>query len=214
MRIPSAHPDEAFTVLAYLVTTGVDKLIVGSSGQGRAYDALPAITAKQAPWLAAKQAQFPFVTQASWDILMAGMNYPDDPNAEAFLPNMSDAWARLLDFGGLMSYSQGVNLATEEATLESDLTSIFNTTYLTIAGNAGVPGVTLSFHDGSDRATTSISDGYYALRVTSGWSGTVTPSLNGYAFVPPFRTYTYVLTDKIHQDYTAFHVIFLPLVMR
>jgi|GEM_PF-315207 len=210
----SAHPDEAFTVLTYLVTTGVDKLLVGTSEQAPAYTGVPAITAKQAAWLAAKKAQFTFVTQASWDILMAGLNYPDDPSAESFMPNMIESWNRLQDFSLLLANNAVVNLATEETTLESDLAAIFNTTYLTICGNAGVPGVSLSFHDGSDRATTSIHDGYYALRISSGWSGTVTPSRSGFAFVPAYRTYTYVLTNQTHQDYTALPLLYLPLVIR
>ena len=36
-----------------------------------------------------------------------------------------------------------------------------------------------------------------------GWSGTVTPSLNGYIFSPANRTYSSVSADQISQDYAA-----------
>ncbi len=210
----SAHPDEAFTVLTYLVTTGVDKLIVGTAEQAPAYGAISALPAKQAATLASKKIQFPFVTQESWDILLDGLDYPDVPSAEGFMPNFLESWNRLLDFTDLLKNNKGLTLATEEATLEADLTAIFNTAYLTISGNAGLGGATLSYHDGSDKTATSIPDGSYALTVSSGWSGTVTPSKPGWVFSPPFLTYTYVLTDKTHQDYSALAQIFLPLTFR
>jgi multiple sugar transport system substrate-binding protein len=209
------HPDEAFTLLTYLVTTGVDKLIIGTSGQAPAYGgAVSAITAKQAAWKTTQAASFPFVTSDSWNVMLAGLNYPDDPSAEGFMPNQIESWARLQSFGDLLNYTEGLDLAAEETTLEADLTSIFNSSYLLISGNAGVSGVTLSYYDDTDKTATSISDGTYAFPVSSGWSGTVTPSKAGAVFSPAHRTYTYVLTDKTGQNYTASYPIYLPLVIR
>jgi len=122
----TAHPNEAFQALAYLVTKGVDKLIVGSKTTPPPYGAVPAYTAKQAPFWAAKAAQFPFVTATSWNILKAGLNYPDVPSAESYTPNINEAWTRVQTFGDLLGTKKGLNLATEEATLQTDLTAIFN----------------------------------------------------------------------------------------
>lgn len=47
------------------------------------------------------------------------------------------------------------------------------------------------------------SNGDYTDYVLSGWSGTVTPALTGYAFSPVDRTYTNVTSDQTGQDYTA-----------
>jgi hypothetical protein len=210
----TSHPEEAFTVLAYLVTTGVDKLIVGTPGQPPAYGAIPAIPSKQAPWLAEKQTQFPFVSQASWDVLLDGLDYPDVPSAESFMPNMIESWNRIQDTGNVLKNNKGLDLASEEATLEVDLTAIFNTSYVLISGNTGASDVTLSYFDGSDKTATSIFDGSYALTVSSGWSGTITPSRAGYAFSPPYRTYTYVIADQAAQDYAALPQLYLPLVIR
>ena len=74
---------------------------------------------------------------------------------------------------------------------------------ITISGNAGAPGVTLSYFDGSNQTVTSDGSGAYYIPVPSGWSGTVTPSRPSYAFFPTSRTYTNVTANLTAQDYTA-----------
>jgi multiple sugar transport system substrate-binding protein len=118
------YPTEAFTVLAYLIDTGIQKLVVGTSQTKPAYGGIPSIDSGRSAWLASQQAGFPFVK--NWDTLQAGLNYPDAPSAEAYMPNINDAWIRLQTFGDLLSYNKGVDLATQEARLESDLNAIFN----------------------------------------------------------------------------------------
>ncbi|MGA2490900.1 MAG: hypothetical protein ABSF99_12095 [Anaerolineales bacterium] len=117
------HPAEAFTVLAYLIDTGIQKLVVGTPKTPPAYGAIPGVASLRGPWVASEKANFPFVT--NWDVLVAGLNYPDVPSAEGYMPNINEAWARLATFGSLIT-TQKVDLAKEEATLESDLTTIFN----------------------------------------------------------------------------------------
>lgn len=73
----------------------------------------------------------------------------------------------------------------------------------TISGNTGVGGVTLSYSDITAQTVTSNGSGDYSLTVNSNWSGTVSPSLTGYVFTPPSRSYSHVLTDKNNQDYAA-----------
>jgi multiple sugar transport system substrate-binding protein len=122
----TAHPDQAFDALSYLVTTGVDKLVVGTSDTPSAYNALPAITDKQQPFWDAEATQFPFVTSDSWKILKAGLNYPDSPNAESWMPNFNQAWDYINNWGSNLSYKHGLSLPTQETILEADLTAIFN----------------------------------------------------------------------------------------
>ncbi len=118
------HPAEAFTVLAYLIDTGINKLVVGTPTTKPAYGAVPSQTSLRAPWLAAQKAAFPFVQ--NWDVLVAGLNYADIPSAEGFQPNMNESWARTAVFTTLLQSTKGVDLAAQEATLESDLTTIYN----------------------------------------------------------------------------------------
>ena len=68
-------PEEAFTVLSYLITTGGDSLLP-------IYGALPAIPEKQEPFFAKKSEDYPFVTPETWEVFKAGLAYPDAPSAE------------------------------------------------------------------------------------------------------------------------------------
>jgi multiple sugar transport system substrate-binding protein len=117
-------PDAAFTVLVYFVTTGVQKLIIGSKEMPAAYGAVPARAKDFAPWLAAKKVAFPFVK--NWQLIADGLSYPDSPNAEAYMPNYNEAWTRGQTFYSLLANTPGLDLAKEEATFLSDLQAIFD----------------------------------------------------------------------------------------
>jgi len=73
----------------------------------------------------------------------------------------------------------------------------------TVTGNAGVAGATLSYTDGTAKTATADSGGNYSLTVSSGWSGTVTPSKTGYTFSTASKDYTNVTANQTAQDYTA-----------
>ena len=72
-----------------------------------------------------------------------------------------------------------------------------------ISGNAGAPGVVLSYTDGAARTVTSGNDGGYSLQLSNNWSGTVTPSHPCYTFNPLSRSYSNVTSDKVGQNFTA-----------
>jgi hypothetical protein len=72
-----------------------------------------------------------------------------------------------------------------------------------IAGNAGVAGATLHYTDGTAKTAIADGTGSYSLRVSTNWSGTVTPSKPGYQFVPDHREYANVTTDRTGENYTA-----------
>ena len=72
-----------------------------------------------------------------------------------------------------------------------------------VAGNAAIAGVTLSYTDGTAKTVTSASDGSYALTVPALWSGTVTPSKDGYLFSPALFTYTNLLANQTAKNHTA-----------
>ena len=77
-----------------------------------------------------------------------------------------------------------------------------NAATYTISGTTTLTGVTLSYNDGGAKTATSGSGGSYSFSVPSGWSGTVTPSLAGYTFTPPSRSYTNLAANQINQNYT------------
>ncbi len=72
-----------------------------------------------------------------------------------------------------------------------------------LSGNAGVAGAVLAYVDGTAQTVTADETGAYSLDVPGDWSGTVTPSLLGYAFTPYGRSYEHVVADFTDQDFTA-----------
>jgi len=46
--------------------------------------------------------------------------------------------------------------------------------------------------------------GKYSTIVSTGWTGTVTPTLDGYFFNPPHRIYDTVISGQLNQDYIAY----------
>ncbi len=117
------HPDEAFAVVSYLVTDGVQKLIIGTDANPPAYGAVPSRTADSQPWLDGKMKQFPFVK--NWQTVLDGLNYPDVPSAEGYMPNYNEAWDRGTTFYNLMLNTGGLDLNKEIDTYISDLNTIF-----------------------------------------------------------------------------------------
>ena len=115
----TAHPEEAFTVLSYLITTGGDKLLP-------IYGAMPAIATKTEAFFAQKSTDYPFVTAESWDVFIQGLAYPDTPSAEQYLPNWNEAFARIQTFGDLLSNTEDLDFEAEFQKLQDDLTAIYN----------------------------------------------------------------------------------------
>ncbi len=118
----SKNPEAAFTLLTYLVTTGGDKWLPSMG-------AVPAISSKIDAFFAAKSAQYPKVTQASWDVFKAGTAYPDVPSAEGWMPgNNTEDSARIGTFINLLNTTPSgqLDFEAEFQKLQDDLTVIFN----------------------------------------------------------------------------------------
>lgn len=76
----------------------------------------------------------------------------------------------------------------------------------TIKGSVGLSGVTISGFP--DKPVVTDSDGNYTATVTYGWSGTVTPTKEGYTFEPATRKYTKVTADQANQSYSPTLITF------
>ena len=120
------NPDAAFEVLTYLIgPEGVVPLMIGDEANpGGAYGAFPALTELQPLFIDAKSAQYPFVE--NWDVFLQGLDYPDVPSAEAWMPNINEAWNRIETFGNLIQNDGSIDFDAELETLEADLEVIFN----------------------------------------------------------------------------------------
>jgi Leucine-rich repeat (LRR) protein len=77
------------------------------------------------------------------------------------------------------------------------------------SGGKGLQGVNITLSDG--RATLTDSNGNYLVTVTYGWSGTVTPSMAGYIFSPPNKSFTDVRGNKTNQNFQGSLVKLLTL---
>jgi hypothetical protein len=72
--------------------------------------------------------------------------------------------------------------------------------FVKTSANTPVQGVTLSGLTGSPQTNSS---GFYTADVSSGFTGTVTPTKSGYTFSPATRSYTSQAANATNQDYTA-----------
>ena len=79
----------------------------------------------------------------------------------------------------------------------------FSVSQVQISGNAGTAGATISYTDGSAKTATADGTGAYSLLVSSNWTGTITPSKNGYTFSPANYSFTNLTTPQTGQDFTA-----------
>lgn len=115
------HPDEAFTVLSYLIGDGADKLLPS-------YGAMPAIPSKTQAFFDKKTEDYPFVTPETWAIFQAGLGYPDNPSAEQYQPNWSEAWARQQTFFDLLLNTppDQLDFDAEWQKMVDDLNTIYN----------------------------------------------------------------------------------------
>ncbi|MGC1375186.1 MAG: hypothetical protein WA821_03130 [Anaerolineales bacterium] len=118
------HKAEAFTVLTYLVTTGVQKLIIGSKDMPAAYGALPARKKDFDAWLAAKKVAFPWVK--NWQLVSDGLSYPDSPSAEAWMPNYNEAWTAVGAAYSKWISTGGLDITAEATALQQQLQTIFD----------------------------------------------------------------------------------------
>jgi multiple sugar transport system substrate-binding protein len=110
------HPREAFEVLSYFIGPASEDLL-------RAYGGLPARTADQDAFFAARAKQYSWVQ--NWDVLRAGLNYPDIPSAEGYMPNFIEAWNRLSAFGNFLVSTDNISVDAEMENLRRDLDGIF-----------------------------------------------------------------------------------------
>ena len=75
----------------------------------------------------------------------------------------------------------------------------------TISGSAGTAGVVMSGLPGNPVTGTG---GTYSATVDYGWSGTITPTKEGYTFKPANRIYDLVTGDQMNQNYTGTLITF------
>jgi ABC-type glycerol-3-phosphate transport system substrate-binding protein len=125
----TAHPEEAFKALSYLIgPEGIQTLVVGREELPAAYSGLPANPEFQQPYVDGLLERYPFTTAETWEVFKAGLVYPDTPSAQQWQPNWSEAWARQQTFFDLLQTIPPAQLDfdAEWQKMVDDLNAIYN----------------------------------------------------------------------------------------
>lgn len=111
------HPEEAFTVLSYLLGEGALDLLT-------AYGGYPARPDLQDAAIALKAEQYPSVQ--NWDVVAASIEFAPTPHHESYYPNYARGQQRLTDFLVLLRSDDGasVDVAAELDKLQADLQAL------------------------------------------------------------------------------------------
>jgi multiple sugar transport system substrate-binding protein len=111
----SKHPDEAFTVLQYLLQS--DELL-------KTYGAMPAVESKQDAFLQSLQADY---TQTiDWNVAKQGIAFADVPNFESYVPAYNQTLDLINTFGTKWQATPGLDLDKEIADMKSQMQAIWD----------------------------------------------------------------------------------------
>ena len=119
------NPEEAFEVLTYLLGERAADLT-------SLYGGMPARLSLQDSFVertvATQGATYADVDWANlnWDVVLAGMQRPDNPNHEEGLPSMLEARARYGEYGQLVDNNGDVDVNAELDALQADLQAIYD----------------------------------------------------------------------------------------
>jgi len=110
------HPEEAFTVLEYLIGDASQDLL-------GIYGGMPARTADQDPFFAALDERW---TQGvNWQVARDGVEFADNPSFEAWMPNYQEAFASIVTWGDTMRTDGSLDIDAAIDDFEAELQSIF-----------------------------------------------------------------------------------------
>ena len=112
----TAHPDEAFEVLTYLLNN--DTLIAR-------YGALPAVKSKQTAFFEALDARFA-PNEIDWQVALDMLGYPDVPSHEADMPNFLKSDAAIKAFQEKLITTEGLDIPAEAEALREELQALFD----------------------------------------------------------------------------------------
>jgi multiple sugar transport system substrate-binding protein len=121
----SEHQQEAFIVLTYLLGGRAEELTA-------LYGGMPARLSLQGDYfntLAAAQSQtYPDVnwTEKNWDVVVAGLSYPDNPNHEESMPSFLESTDRYTSYTQQVDNDPNADIDAALTALEADLQAIFD----------------------------------------------------------------------------------------
>jgi multiple sugar transport system substrate-binding protein len=109
------HPDEAFTVLQFLL---------GNEDLLKLYAGMPAVEAKQDAFLQSLQADY---TQTiDWNVAKKGVDFADVPNFESYMPAYNQTLDLLNTFTTKWQSTAGLDIDSEIADMKSQMQAIWD----------------------------------------------------------------------------------------
>jgi len=112
----SDNQDAAFEVLSYFGTDAMLDLL-------NVYGGMPARADIRDQYFAGLDEQFP--QGVNWDVIIAGLDYPDAPNHQISMPSFLEADARIKEFEQPLLTDPDLDIDAAIAQLEADLTSLW-----------------------------------------------------------------------------------------
>lgn len=118
------HPEEAFTVLSYLLDDQSENL-------AQIYNGMPARLSQQPTFFenfrASLEQNYPNQNwDINWDVIPAALAYPDNPNHEEGMPAFLEATDRVAQYGQVVDNNADADVNAELDLLLSDLQAIFD----------------------------------------------------------------------------------------
>jgi multiple sugar transport system substrate-binding protein len=119
------HPDEAFTVLQYLLGD-VSKDLLNT------YSGFPARTVNQKDFFTQLEQQKDdkgkpiYPPNVDWQVAIDGIQYADNPNFESYMPAYNKSLSILTKYSTRWQSTPGLNMDTEVANLKTELQTAWN----------------------------------------------------------------------------------------
>jgi multiple sugar transport system substrate-binding protein len=118
------HPEEAFTVLSYLLGDKAQEL-------STVYGGMPARLSLQESFFDAFTAKlstdWPDTSfDVNWDVVTAALAFPDNPNHEEGMPSFLEASARYAEYQQVVDNNADADVDAELDALQADLQAIFD----------------------------------------------------------------------------------------
>jgi multiple sugar transport system substrate-binding protein len=115
----TAHPDEAFDVLTYLIGDAAESLT-------QTYGGMPARISLQDGYFDRVGAANFEGQDINWDVAVNGMSYVDNPSHEGGMPNFLESEAVLAEYATKFNQEEGLDIPTELANLQAELQAVFD----------------------------------------------------------------------------------------
>ncbi len=113
----SKHPDEAFTVLTYLLGPASLELL-------KTYGGMPGRTADQAAFFDSLNQEWK--QKVDWQVFVEGIQFADNPSFEGYMPNYNEAFDLSNVFLNKLYTTDGLDVDKEIAQFQKDLQAVFD----------------------------------------------------------------------------------------